>query len=108
VTVTSLTVGITVSTNSTSSDVVTVTSLTVGKIVTTTALALMQYLLLALSWRHNNYYSTNSVAVPVTTLQFASLYLNSTSSDAIPVTCLRVPITLPTTSLTLMKYRLLA
>jgi hypothetical protein len=41
-------------------------------------------------------------------LQLASLYYNSTSSDAVPVTCLTVGITVPTTALGLMQYQLLA
>jgi len=41
-------------------------------------------------------------------LQFATLYYNSTSSDAVHVTCLTVGINVPTAALALMQYRLLA
>jgi hypothetical protein len=95
--------------NSTISDAVPVTCLTVDITVFTTTLYLMQYQLLALQLTSLNlqqhYIWCSTSYLPYS---WHHCIYNNTISDAVPVTCLTVDITVPKTTLTLMQYQLLS
>jgi len=80
-----------------------------GITVPTTTLALMQYQLLALELA-SLYLQQHSLWCCTSYLPYIWHHCtyNSTRSDAVPVTCLSVGITVPTTTLALMQYQLLA
>ena len=97
--------------NSTSSDAVLDTCLTVGTIEPTTALTLMQYcifaLLLAPLCQQQHYLWCSTGYFPYCWHHCAS-NRTTRSSGTVLVTTLTVGITIPTTALSLMQYRLLA
>jgi hypothetical protein len=80
---------------------------TVGITAPTTTLALMQYRLLALRlvslYLQQHQFWCSAGYLPSS---WHHCTYNNTSSYAVPVTCLTVGITVPTTTLALMQYRL--